>query len=251
MTRPTRRPDERFTLHVVSSAGALTRIAQTMGNCLATYGRGRLTGRDRIVEVREGGATRYAVHVRDGRIVMFEAAGNRPPAREDVPIVRDLLERAGHLAATRSAAPARRARTTAPRGGTPRRVGAPGRATPQPRPARPTEPAGVSVQRLAAELLRPSRPGGPEWPELAAALWATGWLRELPDPTQAVWERIVLDLAEAFATGEVTDLSRVDPPTPAERSAARARLTAGPRPDSREAWQRHRMAGVLAVGVRP
>lgn len=238
-----------FTLHVAGEADLL-RLGRSMGNCLASYGRGRIRAGDRIVEVRQGDETRYAVHIRYGRIVMFEGAGNRPPASVDVPVVQDLLERSGLLHATRRES--ERSGRTSPTRGTPRRRatgddGEPG----QPRPRRPAPRPGISVQALAADLLRPPTPGRTEWPELAAALWASGWLAVLPDPTQTVYEQIVRDLAVRIATGDDRDLPQGQVPSPDRVRAVRDGLLAGRSPTHHASWQRERMAEVLSTPLLP
>jgi hypothetical protein len=88
-----------FTLHAVTEPARLRELGRTMHNCLASYG-DRLRGEHRIVEVRQAGTVRYAIHVERGRIVTFEAPGNQRPDPADVPVVRRLLEDGGHLAAT-------------------------------------------------------------------------------------------------------------------------------------------------------
>jgi hypothetical protein len=264
-----------FTLHRVTDVVRLRQLGRTMANCLATYG-DRLEGRHRIVEVRAGGRTRYVVHVRAGRIVTFEAAGNRPPDPDDVPVVRALLRREGHLDATRAPAPARAplpapqppaspgarqptldagpVRRRAPR---PRPAAdapaADGRAADGPAADRPAagRPAGLSVQQLATDLLDPRAADPPSWTELAAALWAAGLLPRLPDPTQDAFERVVRDLARRVATGDDRSLPRVRPPTEAERTAARRRLLEGLDHVTEASWQRRRMADVLAVPLLP
>ena len=247
----TGRGAEGFTLHVARTQADLRRLGTEMDNCLASYGRGRTGGANRIIEVREHAQTRYAVHVRDGRIVMFEGAHNRPPDPADVPLVHDLLARAGYLAPPRPPPPAPIHRRTAPR----TRTRTATRAAParvQRRPRRPPPPEGLSVQALAGDLLRPPTVGGTEWPELAAALWATGRLPRLVDPAEATFERVVLDLAARVATGDDDALPQHPPPSPRERDAARRRLVDGdPHPCTREGWQRHRMAAVLASDLRP
>jgi hypothetical protein len=220
----------RFTLHVADRAD-LPRLGRTLNNSRATYGRRRTGGRDRIVEVRDRGRTRYAVHVHDGRVVMFEAADNRPPDARDVPVVRRLLEDAGVLAATR----------------TPAGISVQQLAAELPAATRP--PAGISVQQLAAELLAPQVLGGVEWPEVAAALWRTGWLPRLPDPTETVYAQIVRDLAQRVTTG--APASPRAAPTDTEFTAARQRLLAAGRDHNWAAWQRQRMAELLGGALRP
>lgn len=230
---------ERFTLHV-AGPGDLDRLGRTMANCLASYGRGRTDGADRIVEVREAGRTRYAVHVRAGRILMFEAPGNRTPDRADVPVVRDLLAAAGLLDGTRASAT--RAREVAP-------AGAPAPPRQPRRRSRPAPPPrrDLSIQQLAADLLRPPRLGAPEWPEVAAALWAIGLLPRLPDPTEAVWEQVVLDLAGRVAVGDLDGLVRRPVPEPAERSRAADDLRARVDVRTLAGLRRERMTDVLAA----
>ena len=229
----------------VAEPGDLPRLGRDMSNCLASYGRGRTDAGDRIVEVRRGGQTLYAVHVRAGRVVMFEAAGNRPPPREDVPLVHELLRRHGLLEAT-----ANEAARTSPRVRRPRPQPVPPRPR-QPRLRPPPPPPGVSVQQLAAALLSPPSLGAPEWPELAAALWATGRLPRLPDPSEAAWEQVILDLAERLAVGDDARLPRGPEPTPEDRAMACRRLSAPPPPRTVVAHRRHRMAEILAGPVRP
>jgi hypothetical protein len=241
-----------FTLHRVTDVVRLRQLGRTMANCLATYG-DRLEGRHRIVEVRAGGRTRYVVHVRAGRIVAFEAAGNRPPDPDDVPVVRALLRREGHLDATRAPAPARAPLPApqppaSPGARQPTLVAGPvRRRAPRPRAAA----AGLSVQQLATDLLDPRAADPPSWTELAAALWAAGLLPRLPDPTQDAFERVVRDLARRVATGDDRSLPRVRPPTEAERTAARRRLLEGLDHVTEASWQRRRMADVLAVPLLP
>lgn len=235
--------DTRFTLQI-ADRDDVVRLGRDMGNCLAGYGRGRITGPHRIVEVLEDGRTKYAVHVHAGRIAMFEAANNLPPDRRDIPAVRKLLERAGILESTRAAAEARQ------------REPGQRRARRQPRPRaprgrRPPPPPGISVQELAAELLRPARLGGPEWPELAAALWATGVLPVLLDPERSAFEQVTRDLAERIATGQDDGLLGGAPRSEAERRAAAEELRRDRHPTTWAGWQRHRMAEVLLAELRP
>ena len=217
-----------------------------MANCLASYGRGRTQAGERIVEVRRDGRTAYAVHVRAGRVVTFEAPGNRPPPPEDVPVVHDLLQRAGLLETTHQEAVS--GRRPASRGVQRRRAE-------PPRPQRPTPrvqaPAGVSVQQLAAQLLAGGGLGGVEWPELAAALWATGGLPRLPDPDEVAWEQVVRDLAERLALGADADLPTTPPPSPDERHEVRRGLLANSSPRTIAGQQRRRMAEVLSGPIRP
>lgn len=324
-----RHAEHGFSLHVVSTGARLRELGRTMHNCLATYG-DRLDGAHRIVEVRQGRKVRYAVHIEQGRIVTFEAPGNRPPEPADVPVVRELLERGGYLTATLVAdrpagrtppapdgqltlvpaapvAPAGRAGgpVGAPAGPAGAPVGVPpvgpgrpgagpdaappvglgrprarpdaapsvGASRPRARPAGdpgvehgrpggpatsvrrtvPSEPAvhpvGVSLQRLATELLGPPSLQAPDWSEVAAALWAAGLLPRLPSPTQTTFERIVRDLAAKVAVGQDAGLPRVTPPTAEQRAGARRRLLADDGPG--EGWQRRRMAAVLEYPLRP
>jgi hypothetical protein len=244
-----------LTLHRVTDIARLRQLGRTMANCLATYG-DRLEGRDRIVEVRAGGRTRYVVHVRAGRIVTFEAAGNRPPDPDDVPVVRVLLRREGHLDATRAPAPVRAALPTPqppppPEARQPTLAAGPARRrAPRPRPAA-ERPAGLSVQQLATDLLDPQAADPPSWPEVAAALWAAGFLPRLPDPTQGAFERVVRDLARRVATGHDRTLPRGPAPPEGERTAARQRLLEGLDHLTEASWQRRRMADVLAVPLVP
>lgn len=239
------RADGRLTLHVAGPHD-LPRLGREMANCLASYGRGRTQAGERIVEVRRDGRTAYAVHVRAGRVVTFEAAGNRPPPPEDVPVVHDLLQRAGLLEATRQAAAS--ARRPAPRGAR-RRPAAPIR---RQRPApRVQAPPGVSVQQLAAQLLAGGGLGGVEWPELAVALWATGSLPRPPDPDEVAWEQVVRDLAERVALGADAELPTRPPPSPEERDEVRRGLLANSSPRTIAGQQRRRMAEVLAEPIRP
>jgi hypothetical protein len=262
-----------FTLHPVTEVAWLRQLGRTMANCLASYG-DRLEGRHRIVEVREGGWTRYVVHVRGGRIVTFEAARNQPPDPDDVPVVRALLRREGHLDATRSApaltaAPTGRQPTPAPRRtapvtGEPRQptlLDEPARRRdPRPRAPRPraprsrpaaVRPGGLSVQQLATDLLDPNADDPPSWAEVAAALWAAGFLPHLPDPSQGAFERVVRDLARRVATGDDRTLPRGDVRTDAERTAARERLLEALDHVTAASWQRRRMADVLAAPLLP
>jgi hypothetical protein len=227
-----------LTLHVVGTAAEARRLGERMRNCLASYG-GQLTGADRVVEVRRQGRTLYAVHVSRGRIVTFEAAGNRAPAPADVPVVRRLLEERGHLAATA---------TYVPLGPRSER-----RAVPPRRPARPRSaaPAGLSVQQLATELLGPASLQSPDWTEVAAALWAVGLLPRLPSPDQVRFERIVRDLAGKVAVGGDGDLPRRPEPTAASRQATRQALLDRATPDEPQAWRLRRMAAVLEAPLRP
>jgi hypothetical protein len=184
---------EPFTVHVATERD-LSRLGRQLDNCLATYGRGLTTGDDRIVEVREHGRPRYAIHVQRGRIVMFEASGNRPPPPRDVPVVRDLLRREGLL-------PPARPRVQ--------------------RPAPTPEPPPDPLQELAAELLRPAGAGRVEWPEFAAVLWLHGYLPRLPEPEDDTYEQVVHDLATRIAVGNRRGLRRTHPPSP-ERIAETA-----------------------------
>jgi hypothetical protein len=247
-----------FTLHQVTDKHRLTTLGRHMSNCLATYDR-KLRGRHRIVEVRQDDRTRYAVYIKDGRIEMFEAAHNRGPDPADVPVVRALLEQEGHLAATlepprsgrgtraprrratgrilpvpvggrRADEPARADQGCEDRGSTARRTAsAPATAT-HPGAA---EPPGISVQGLATALLDPAASDPPSWQELAAALWATGVLPQLPDPAASTYACVVRDLARRIAVGEVAGLPRREPPSAAARQAARRELLAAPRPRHR------------------
>jgi hypothetical protein len=88
-----------FTLHAVADETRLRELGRTMHNCLGSYG-DRLRGKHRIVEVRQAGTVRYAIHIERGRIVTFEAPGNRRPDPADVPVIRRLLEAGGYLTAT-------------------------------------------------------------------------------------------------------------------------------------------------------
>ncbi len=241
---------DELTLRVAGPAD-LPRLGADMANCLASYGRGRTADGDRIVEVRRAGRTVYAVHVRAGRVVTFEAAGNRPPDAADVPVVHDLLRRSGLLDRTQQESSAREAarRPSPPRTRRPR-TDRPDRTDPPPRRP-PPPPPGVSVQQLAAELLAPPRLGGTEWPELAAALWATGALPRLPDPGEEVWEQVVRDLATRVALGDDSGLRPVPAPSAEQRAAAARHLRSGPPPRTVAAQQRHRMADVLEGDVRP
>lgn len=236
-----------YTVHVVRDRAELARLAARMGNCLATYGPHRLGGRDRIVEIREAGETRFALHLRDGRIEMFEAPRNQRPPAAAVPVVRDLLEGAGLLRPLPPAPP-----VPPPPAVEPARPRARPRVTPRPAPSRApvSPPAPLSVQELATDLLRAPAPGRTEWPELAAALWAVGLLPRLPDPEQTAYERVILDLAERIAVGDDARLPRVPVPSPVARDTARRRLVEGPPPRTSEGWQRHRMADVLALTLR-
>jgi hypothetical protein len=226
-----------LTLHVVETAAEVRRLGDRMHNCLAGYAR-QLRGAHRIVEVRRDGRTAYAVHVERGRIVTFEAAGNRRPDPADVPEVRRLLEASGVLAATATVE-----RRSAPRPVLP----------PLPVPARPTPPPsapGISVQQLATELLGPASLQGPDWTEVAAALWVVGLLPRLPSPDQVRYERVVLDLAGRVAIGDDAGLPRRPAPSAAARQAARQALLVRATPDEPQAWRLRRMAAVLEVPLR-
>lgn len=241
----------------VTTEARVTQLGAEMGNCLATYGRGRLRGRDRLYEVHRGNQLLYAVHVRDGRIVQFEAARNRRPDEADIPVVRRLLETERALEATRSAAASAAAssarRTTRARAD--RQAGRPQRARRQTRPQRPrqTRQDHLSIQGLAAAYLGRDR-DRPDWTEVATALWLGGLLPNLPAPEDVTWERIVRDLAAAVVTGTVPDAARRPPPGQQDREAAAQRLRAeagasgGPR--RTEDFQRIAMAGVLVADVR-
>jgi hypothetical protein len=253
-----------LTLHAVTDVPRLRQLATRMDNCLAGYG-DRLSGRHRIVEVRQAGRTRYAIHIASGRIVTFEAAGNRRPDPADVPVVRALLEREGHLASTRvpdrpahhdprqlrlpspGGAPAPEARRTADRRRPPR---PPHPSVPGP-PAPPPAPAGISLQQLATEFLAPPTLRSPDWTEVATALWASGWLPRLPDPANTAAERPVRDLATRIATGDEGAIPRVAPPTSGQREAVRRRLLEPPAGAHDPGWRRRRMAAVLTVPITP
>jgi hypothetical protein len=283
-----------FTLHQVTDKHRLATLGRHMSNCLASYD-GKLRGRHRIVEVRQDDRTRYAVYIKDGRIEMFEAPCNRRPDPADVPVVRALLEREGHLAATlEPTRPGRRYASVTPAGAegadegqlrmvtvdpTPARAapaaGAAGRtgvagparaARPRLRTQRPhgaqppaeppgaqpaAEPPGISVQGLATALLDPAASDPPSWQEVAAALWATGVLPQLPDPAASTYGCVVKDLARRIAVGEVAGLPRREPPTAAARQAARRELLAHLDHVTEVSWQRRRMANVLAAELRP
>lgn len=245
--------DPRFTLHI-ANRDDVARLGRNMGNCLAGYGRGRTTGAHRIVEVLEDGRTKYAVHVHAGRIAMFEAANNCPPHRRDIPIVRRLLEQAGVLDATRAAAEAMQREPVGQPAQRRQPVRRRARTQPRPtarRPRRPPPLPGISVQELAAELLRPPRFGAPEWPELAAALWASGILPVLPDPERSTFEQVTRDLAERIATGQDDGLPRRAPRSEPERRDAAETLRRERHPTTWSGWQRHRMAEVLLTELRP
>jgi hypothetical protein len=272
-----------FTLRPVTTVARLRQLGRTMHNCLASYG-DRLGGDHRIVEVRQGRTVRYAVHIEAGRIVTFEAPGNRPPEPRDVPVVRRLLEREGHLAATlawgsdgrpgptappvpagqltlptptsvRDPGSARADRSPAARAGsstaTGARVTTPARPPARRRPAAPTPapPPGVSLQQLATEHLEPATLQGPDWTEVAAALWAAGLLPRLPSPTETTFVRIVRDLAARVAIGDDAGLPRRTPPTRQDRETARRHLL--DEVADGEGWQRRRMAAVLERPLRP
>jgi hypothetical protein len=269
-----------FTLHQVTDRARLVTLGRHMSNCLDTFDR-RLRGRHRIVEVRQDDRTRYAIYIKDGRIDMFEAAHNRGPDPADVPVVRALLEQEGHLAATlgptrsgrryASAPPAggggaddgqmnllvmgEATRTTGTRAARTTGTGVARPPRPQrrrrPRPAPPTEPPGISVQGLATALLDPAASDPPSWQELAAALWATGVLPQLPDPAASTYACVVRDLARRIAVGDTAGLPRRVPPTPAARQMARRDLLAHLDHVTEVSWQRRRMANVLAAELRP
>lgn len=210
---------DRFTVHVATERD-LPRLGRQLDNCLATYGRGLTTGDHRIVEVREHGRPRYAIHVQRGRIVMFEAAGNRRPPAADVPVVRDLLRREGLLPPVRP-----RVHSPAP--------------TPDPDP--PADP----LQELATELLRP---GGAsvEWPEFAAVLWLHGYLPRLPEPDDDTFEQVVRDLAARLAVGDRGGLRRTYPPSPNRIAEAAGRLAVR-HPTTTAQLRRDAMAQILRV----
>lgn len=244
-----------LTAHRVTEQRRLAELGRRMGNCLATYGRNRLDGPDRIYEIRRDGATVYAVHVQAGRIAMFEAAHHRRPARADVPIVERLLRAAGAMDATsaeaaerRRRAEERRAERTRGRAPAPRRTRQPPRASAAPRP-RPERLPYVSVQRLAAELLDP-RTDRPEWPELAAALWVVGALPSLCDPADATWAPVITDLAGEVVTGALP-LDGAHPVDPARRAEAVSRLERSADRRTREGFQRLAMIDLLRADVRP
>jgi hypothetical protein len=248
-----------LTLHVVGTAAEARRLGERMHNCLASYG-GQLTGADRVVEVRRAGRTLYAVHVSRGRIVTFEAAGNRSPAQGDVPVVRRLLEEGGYLTATATDVPPAPSERHAPGGRAP--VGraqlplgprSEGRTVPPRRPPRPrpASPVGLSVQQLATELLGPASLQSPDWTEVAAALWAVGTLPRLPSPDQVRFERVVRDLAAKVAVGDDAGSSRRPAPSAASRQATRQALLDRAAPDEPQAWRLRRMAAVLEVPLRP
>jgi hypothetical protein len=255
-----------LTLHEVATAAEVRRLGDRMHNCLGGYG-GKLGGVHRIVEVRRGGRTVYAVHVERGRIVTFEAPGNRRPDPADVPVVRRLLERSGLLAATATyVSPSQRAGTEPLDGqGTARTTDPPGqprlpleprsqrRAVPPRRhvPDRPAPPPGVSLQQLATEYLGPATLQSPDWTEVAAVLWAVGLLPRLPDPEQASFARVVRDLAGRVAIGEDATLGRRPAPSAEEQRAARRALLDRATPDEPNAWRLRRMAAVLEVPLRP
>jgi hypothetical protein len=263
-----------FTLHQVTDKHRLTTLGRHMANCLASYDR-KLRGRHRIVEVRQDDRSRYAVYIKDGRIEMFEAAHNRGPDPADVPVVRALLEEEGHLAATLEPPRSGRVYASAPPAGDgPARDGPAGdgqmnllvptrgartAAAPPPRPQRrrrprtpaPSAPPGISVQGLATALLDPAASDPPSWQELAAALWATGVLPQLPDPAAGTYACVVRDLARRIAVGEVAGLPRREPPSAAARQAARRELLAHLDHVTEVSWQRRRMANVLAAELRP
>jgi hypothetical protein len=270
-----------FTLHQVTDRHRLETLGRKMSNCLATFDR-RLRGRHRIVEVRQDGETRYAVYLHDGRIDMFEAAHNRRPDPADVPVVRALLEQEGHLAATLAPSKSGRRYASVPPAGDGQmilpvpvggaRTGArgaraggrangangggagparPARPRPQPQPRPPAEPPGISVQGLATALLDPAADDTPSWQELAAALWATGVLPQLPDPAASTYACVVRDLARRIAVGDTAALPRRVPPTAAARQAARRDLLAHLDHVTEVSWQRRRMANVLAADLRP
>jgi hypothetical protein len=226
-----------LTLHVVETAEEVRRLGDRMHNCLGGYAR-MLRGAHRIVEVRRGGRTVYAVHVERGRIVTFEAPGNRRPDPADVPEVRRLLEASGVLAVTATAE-----RRSAPRPTLP----------PLPAPERPTPPPpppGISVQQLAAEFLGPASLQGPDWTEVAAALWAVGLLPRLPGPEHPSFARVVRDLASRVATGDDAGLPRGAAPSATSRQATRRALLDRATPDEPQAWRLRRMAAVLEVPLR-
>jgi hypothetical protein len=256
--------DAGLTLHAVTSVTRLRELGRTMDNCLASYG-DRLRGRHRIVEARRDGEVRYAIHLEGGRIITFEAPGNRRPDPADVPVVRRLLEEGGHLADSARAGareaprrpPGQLALPTAwddpPTAQHPTTPGSPRApsSTPPARPIRPPPPPGVSLQALAAGHLGPVTLESPDWTEVAAALWAVGLLPRLPSPRQVTFERIVRDLAGRVAVGGDAGLPRRPPPDETARAEARRRLLDGDDGEGGEGWQRRRMAAILAVPVRP
>ena len=250
-----------FTLHRVRDVGHLERLARTMANCLASYHH-RLDGRHRIVEVRQGGSTRYAVHVTDGRIETFEAAGNRRPDPADVPMVRKMLVEAGHLAATRRppSSPHRPGPTSGQAQldlGRPPRAANPSTAPASPRTRTPAHRAAsvptLSLQQLATDLLDPHAIDPPSWSEVAAALWMAGILPALPDPTEAIYERVVLDLAARLVVGgpPAPGAAAPTPPNRGTRVRARDQLLASLDHVTEVSWQRRRMADILATALGP
>jgi hypothetical protein len=254
-----------FTLHPVATAAEARRLGQAMDNCLGSYA-DRLTGIHRIVEVRRDGRTVYAVHVERGRVVTFEAKGNRPPRTEDVPVVRGLLAREGYLAATVPVSTLEEPPAAVEDDGPPGVMPRPGQlelgprsevrtaGVRQHRTARrrhPAPPPGISVQELATEHLGAPTLQGPDWSEVAAALWGVGLLSRLPGPEQTAFVRIVRDLAARVAVGGDAGLPRRDPPSAEQRRAARAALLERATPAEPHAWQLRRMAAVLEVPLRP
>jgi hypothetical protein len=127
----------------------------------------------------------------------------------------------------------------------------PERPQPQPQPRPPAEPPGISVQGLATALLDPAADDPPSWQELAAALWATGVLPQLPDPAASTYACVVRDLARRIAVGDTAALPRRVPPTATARQAARRDLLAHLDHVTEVSWQRRRMANVLAADLRP
>lgn len=205
----------RFTAHRARSVHDLRRIAHVLGNCIDTYVPELQRG-EPLVEIRQDGQTRYAVHLRDGRICEFKGHRNRAPDPDDVPAVQELLRAAGLLQPDREVA---------------------------------RRDPGARLQDLATDLLGPPRLGRVDWTEVAAAMWCLGHLPRLPDPDDSTWEQVIRDLAARAATGD--PLPRVGPPpSTTDRARRAAELRAAVEPRRHTGWQRQVMAAMLSSGVR-